>query len=232
MQVDRVGASRQLAGVMRGKSVGFVSLAGLLCQSSAGGRASQGEHSQRPGSQDDDRRGGGGHRPHRRRREGARGRAGRQGQYPGLCKNQLAPPRHRAASRRWRGGRRDDSARRRREFFISAQRFSSSPAKRRIMSSPAKWSRSRTTRASRSKRSRSWPRIAPGLSACRWPYFPSSETVATTRRSAATRVASPPASTRRSPSTTASRVSATPSRPSPKPAAWSAPPGLWLPVLF
>ena len=163
MQVDRVGASRQLAGVMRGKSVGFVSLAGLLCQSSAGGRASQGEHSQRPGSQDDDRRGGGGHRPHRRRREGARGRAGRQGQYPGLCKNQLAPPRHRAASRRWRGGRRDDSARRRREFFISAQRFSSSPAKRRIMSSPARWSRSRTTRASRSKRSRSWPRIAPGL---------------------------------------------------------------------
>ena len=196
------------------------------------GRARQGEHSQRPGSQDDDRRGGGGHRPHRRRREGARGRAGRQGQYPGLCKNQLAPPRHRAASRRWRGGRRDDSARRRREFFISAQRFSSSPAKRRIMSSPAKWSRSRTTRASRSKRSRSWPRIAPGLSACRSPCCPSWAIVATTRRSAATRVASPPASTRRSPSTTASRVSATPSRPSPKPAAWSAPPGLWLPVLF
>ena len=97
------------------------------------------------------------------------------------------------------------------------------------MSSPAKWSRSRTTRASRSKRSRSWPRIAPGPSACRSPCFPSWATAATTPRSAATRVASPSASTPRSPSTTASRVSATPSRPSPKPAAWSAPSVLWLP---
>ena len=97
------------------------------------------------------------------------------------------------------------------------------------MSSPAKWSRSRTTRASRSKRSRSWPRIAPGLSACRSPCCPSWATAATTPRSAATRVASPSASTPRSLSTTASRVSATPSRPSPKPAAWSAPSVLWLP---
>ena len=234
MQVDRVGASRQLAGVMRGLSVGFFSLARLA--GGLGGRARQGEIASARAA-----------RMTNAAEEAAIARIvadvkaleaarGGKGSTPGCAKINScvgpAPPRHRAASRRWRGGRRDDSARRRREFFISAQRFSSSPAKRRIMSSQAKWSRSRTTRASRSKRSRSWPRIAPGPSACRCPCFPSSETVATTRRSAATRVASPLVSTRRSPSTTASRVSATRSRRAPKPSAWSAPSGLWLPVLF
>ena len=141
MQVDRVGASRQLAGVMRGKSVGFVSLAGLLCQSSAGGRARQGLHSQRPGSQDDDRRGGGGHRPHRRRREGARGRAGRQGQYPGLCKNQLmcrtgtATPSSSVASMAWRC---DATIRHEGAVNFLFPRSGSRPARRKGGSCPAR----------------------------------------------------------------------------------------------
>ena len=101
------------------------------CAKALRGPREPGEHSQRPGSQDDDRRGGGGHRPHRRRREGARGRAGRQGQYPGLCKinscvGPAPPATSSVASMAWRCDAtiRHEGA----VNFISAQR--SRPARR------------------------------------------------------------------------------------------------------
>ena len=108
MQVDRVGASRQLAGVMRGKSVGFVSLAGLLCQSSGGAaRARESIASARAAKMTT------------AAEEAAIARIvadvkaleaarGGKGSTPGCAKINScvgpAPPRHRAASRRWRGG--------------------------------------------------------------------------------------------------------------------------------